>query len=276
MWRGFALIVLCACGRLAFDPLGDASVEPLPACAPWQGSWTAEAPTIFRDQTGYQHSPSLSPDCLTLYYSRGGDIRQMSRPALDQPFGPESVAVELSDGAVNDQGVALVEPDGLEAFVARLDGIHRATRPTPTAPFAIVGAIGHTGIDVAVSGDGLRIYFEYMQDIHVAERVAIGTPFGASTAVGGLDTSQWEHGAYLTPNELFALTGRGTAGGELDLWMLSRPDRSAPFGNAVRLDVLSEMIAEGHSWVCPLTCELFYISEVGVQPRIMKTRLVPL
>ena len=274
MWRALAWICLAGCGRLEFDPIVDAG----PACTPWQGSWTAEPPVLLYDDTGYQHSPSLSPDCLTLYYARGGDIRQRSRPALDQPFGAESLIVELSNGAVADFMVALVEPEGLEAFVSRIDGIYRATRAMPTAPFTIAEAIGHSGIDVNVSGDGLRLYFEYLMDIRVAERSAIGMPFGVSSIVPGLDTPEWEHGAYLTPDELLAITGRAVDGSDLDLWLLTRTDRSAPFTAATRLDPLNEVgITESHAWMCTQTCELFYISElVTSESRIMKTRLVPL
>src|SRR5688572_13659958 len=196
MWRGVALIGLSACGRLDFDPLADASGEPLPACKPWQGSWTAQPPSVLLEMTGYTHSPSLAPDCLTLYYARGGDIRQMSRPALGQPFGAETFVADLSDGTVTDLGVVLVGPDLLEAFVARVGGIWRATRSSPVDSFTVVEPIGHDGLDVNISSDGLRIYFErsMFDDIHVAERAAIGMPFGASSAVPGLDLANaWEH-----------------------------------------------------------------------------------
>jgi hypothetical protein len=281
MWWGLAVIGLCACGRLDFDPLIDASSEPLPACSPWQGSWTAEPPTVFLELTGYTHSPSLSPDCHTLYYARGGDLRQMSRPALDQPFGAEVFVADLSDGAVTDLGVVLGGPDLLEAFVARVGGIWRATRGSPADAFAVVAPIGHDGLDINISSDGLRIYFErsMADDIHVAERAAIGMPFGASRPVPGLDLSTaWEHGAYVTPDELFAITGRGTGGADLDLWMLARPSRSTPFVDIGKLDPLNQPgITESHTWLCPHTCELFYISE-GAAPdtRLMRTRLIPL
>ena len=277
MGRALLCMWLAACGRLEFDPLVDASTE-LRACSPWQGSWTAEPPTIFFEMTGYIHGPSLSPDCLTLYYSRGGDIRQMTRGALDQPFGAETLVVELSDNVVNDLFVGLTPPLGLEAFVARLNGnIWRATRASASEAFTVIEQTSLAGLDAIVSSDGLRLYYEATptQDIYVAERSSIGAPFGSPVPVPELATAQSEHSIYITPNELFAITGRGAAA-EIDLWMLARADRSAPFGAPVRLDALSlPVIVEAHTAMCPATCELFYIAEATTDTRIMKSRLVP-
>ncbi len=246
-------VLVCGCGRIAFDPTVDAAADTLTAC---EHAWlagphlTAPQPIATVNTPTVENAPALSPDGLTLYFATGRsgntDIYFVQRSALDQPFG-----VAMPYTAVNtmaDEAELRFSPSGLEIWVStdRTGGagdfdLWRATRDTVDDPFgalAPVPEINSTGAEynAEVSRDGLRMFFAALgrpgnigqTDIWHTERASVTQPFDPPVLVTSLSTAQQDAGPTLTASERIMLFTRGP-GPPLDIWYATRADPSATF-----------------------------------------------
>lgn len=139
---------------------------------------------------GYEGSPEVSPDGLTLFFSSditGDDeIYVSTRATRGDPWGPASLRADLSS-AEPDFELA-VSPDGLTAVVNRNSNFYEYTRPDTSSPFAGARLIPelHISNDTAsptIDNGARTIYFHLgnPRNIYVARRS--GTTFSTPESV---------------------------------------------------------------------------------------------
>jgi len=147
---------------------------------------------------------------------------------------------------------ASISGDGLELFFDRSpDGhIFVARRSTTTEPFgppALVdlGDDGYCDGFPDISSDGLELYFCSSReggyggdDVWCATRPSRASPFAAPQNLGPTvngATDDCDPAIAKDGLQLFTASDRKGRLGGLDLWVLSRPNRTVPFGNATNL-----------------------------------------
>jgi Tol biopolymer transport system component len=238
----------------------------LVGCGPGSTSAPVANPATFQSVSNlgntlntpnFDGGPSISADGLQLYFvsdrdiTNGGDIWMASRTSAAQPFGkPVKLGTTVNSSA--DEGAPSISADGLELFFDRApDGhIFVATRSTTTEPFgppALVD-LGNDGCCDGfpdISSDGLDLYFCSSRpggyggdDVWRATRPSPASPVAAPQNLGPTvngGTDDCDPAISKDGLQLFIASDRKGRLGGLDLWVLSRPNRTVPFGNATNL-----------------------------------------
>ncbi len=157
-----------------------------------------------------EHSPSLTPDELELFFRRGDDLYEARRASKHDAFGQPARIDELSVAGVVESGPS-ISADGLTlyfhrgtepgTFLSDSNDIWTASRPSRDAPFGspidLSEGWGTTGLFrfPDVSADGLNLYLTQWTtgdgDIYVATRASTDQPWDAplpvpELAIGGV------------------------------------------------------------------------------------------
>jgi hypothetical protein len=159
--------------------------------------------------------------------------------------------------------------DGLTLYFARQDGawwhIYEAKRDEPAGPFtsmqAVPGSLNDSGHSVVlewVSPDNLRMYYTAINGtfaLQVCERESVDSPWPRGKPILELNSlGRRLVLPRLTPDEntvIFSASDiRGGQGG-YDLWIATRPDRKAPFGNVTNLSELNTPAEEHPGCMTP-------------------------
>jgi len=199
--------------------------------------------SALRDQ-----QPSLSPDELTLFLSRGSttDIYVASRPDTQSPFSTPVAVSGINDTQSYDDS-PWISADGLVLYLASTRSgnfnyePYMATRASLSAPFgppttAMLTALSSPANDSQpiVRGDGLELFFAsnrdqimypegYTNDIYRSTRSSVTEPFGAPTRVTELAAPTNEGPTWISQDGcVLVFASSRTGAGSYDLWMTSR------------------------------------------------------
>jgi len=151
-------------------------------------------------------APYLTPDGLTLYFTRAGQIQRATRPSRTSPF-TSVVAEPALSSALYDVNPAL-SPDGLTASVTR----------------------EITVID---------------RDMYLFTRSSIGAAWSAGSLMVALQTNATDSGAEFTtdPLELYFHSDRAGSAGT-DIYRATRASTSDEFGSPTRVIEISTSVLE--------------------------------
>lgn len=296
--RALGLLAIAGCGRFAFDPVTDAGAQDAAAAdtdasddamgldcsAAWQATtMTFLAPvdvTPF-DTVGRDHDPVLLPDRLTMYFSssRPGsangddDVWRATRPGPDEPWDQLERIVSLSSGL--DEG-AFFTRDDLTGWQSteRTGGegasdLWQATRTTTAEPFALsqltLANINDNTpqFDAWVSLDQLRLYYSVDGTLLVSERALPSEPWPAATAVSGADLGNGAYDPTLTADELALVFTADDVDSVRDIYVATRPSRTAAFGPRLRLPISIDGAYDYDAWLSPDACEVYWASDRG-------------
>lgn len=172
------------------------------------------APTLVSELSTAQNEtgPYLTPDHLTIYFQRGGEIFRSSRPNRGSAFAAPLVDPGLSS-AMQDVNPSLSH-DGLTASVTReiaagdrdLYLFTRATLASPWSAGVLTTLLQSPTIDSGAefTADPLELYFHSDRagapgtDLFRATRASTSAPFGSPTNVTELNTAMLESDPTIT------------------------------------------------------------------------------
>ncbi len=276
------------------SPSSDAFITPRSqtlACSPWTGNWALTPPEPVEELNSPKNESELflSADGLTAYFGsfrsggKGGwDVYSAVRPDWNSPF--KSISNYSTINTNRSEYKLTVTDDGLEAFlnvewengVGGAD-IWMARREDLSTPFEVdmftlpdkINSADHDW-DPFISADGLRLYYvttemsnsNEQQDIVVAQRATVLSPFGSPKLVEGLASTEDEDNPTLTADELVIVfgTNRGKPDGDKDIWYATRKERSLPFETPKPLDMLNTSAEERETYVTRNGCEVYFAS----------------
>ncbi|HEX5051962.1 MAG TPA: hypothetical protein VFZ65_09335, partial [Planctomycetota bacterium] len=204
-------------------------------------------------------SPTLSEDELYMVFASdrpgglgGYDLYETSRPSVDALWAPPQNLVQLnSAGADYEPNLSY---DGLELYFAstRAGGLgtsdlYRSQRPSPFAPWgppqnigAPINGAGIANDDPFLSQDGLQLFYTGPgaggADILVAQRPAIGAPFGAPQPFAPANSASFDHSAVVDGSGdtvWFSSTRAGGPLGSSDWYMTYRDPVTGTYSPAV-------------------------------------------
>lgn len=188
------------------NPVGGSGGAPSLDPSDCSGTFSTPAPGLTEEASATLASPALSPDALTLFYTRisGGQIgfRASTRASRTSVFPAGSPVPELDAACQTDEGRTVdLSSDGLRAYVACYSATAEplgaatltvAERVSLTAPFALRSGTIQVGPGAAISKDELRLYTS--SDVNAGfkpprlfVRANTQEPFGAGTAIPGLE-----------------------------------------------------------------------------------------
>jgi Tol biopolymer transport system component len=274
-----ALAVLCACGRLEFGDLGDAS----PTARTCWDQWTSGTIAMATPQriaelvsTMPQGNPSLSSDGLTLYFDRGNALYASRRASLDTPW-QSPLRLDAIDGGTSEGRLTVTAADSLVVFASnrtthtelwttRHTGDAQFDAPSQSLVTALVSSAN--ALDPELSADGLRLYYApydtVTQRIVVASRASTSDAFAAPTALPELQISSAIGDPSLSPDELVIAFSSGTTMADNDLYYATRPDRASSFGTPVQIPgVNASGVSDNDVELSRDGCEIYFTSARG-------------
>ena len=276
--RLIVLVVLASCGRVDFDPLGDASLagdgnagDGAAACTAF-GPWGAPKRIAELATTASEYGGQMLGDGLTLYFDRHTTVPDelfvAQRPDRASPFGPAQALPAL--GTASSTGSATLSADGLELYFETGSPvcIHRATRATTAsawgAPVPVAALCGSPTEGAFLTSDGLTLYYntatpptDYEGTIMITTRASTTVGFGAGSPAGIVLTATNGYPA-LSSNEL---TIYFESGAPTDLWQATRPDRGSSWGAPSEIAGVNTASIEQDVSISPDGTELFFASD---------------
>jgi len=243
------LLLVCGCGRINFDPVGDGA----PLGPPCTAMFGAPAPATILNTPARDWAPAEAADGLTLYFSsnRSGneELYRSVRASLGAPWEPPQLITELAMPG-DEEGNPAPAADELELYWGESQ-VWRAGRSSRALPF---GAPSTVIAEVAgafsspqaphVAPDQRTLYFTAQtataaSEVFVVGRASPQVPFDDATAarIPALGTSADEGWPSLTADERIIFY-TSNAAGNLDLMTASRSDKLASFANVRTLTEL--------------------------------------
>lgn len=219
------------------------------------------------NSAGFDGGPAISPDGLTLYFTSeraggigGGDLWVTKRAKLTEAFGaPENLGASINSSA--NEFAPGISADGLSIYFDsdRVGGLGSfdiwvATRATTTIAFNIprnLGAAVNSNVSDGlphISADGLSLYFCSRRaggfgdmDLWFSTRKATNQPFAPAENLGPTINSAYYDGEPSISFDgliLFFSSDRPGGFGNRDIWVATRPSRTAPFGEPSNLGAI--------------------------------------
>jgi hypothetical protein len=188
------LVLLAGCGRIAFDPVGDArSRDALPdaACISF-GPWNPPEPIVELTNGAPEYDPTQRSDRLQFWsvVPADGAIYTARRASTSDAYGP--LVREPFNGMVgNDQDPAPTG-DGLSILWSSnrtsLYLIYEARRATAADEFGLpalaLGLESFESNSMDITVDGLTLYFTPGGVLYRARRPSLGAAFDTPTSLG--------------------------------------------------------------------------------------------
>lgn len=281
--------VLAGCGRTGFD-LIDASTEqsPIDTGAGCWAAWTSGPLRLATPQplgeiaTPEAHGdPSLSPDALALYFSRGSgakDYYVARRPDRTSPWGTPTRIDDLSspqdDTKLSLTGDGLVAILSSERSPATSADLWEATRAATTDAFGTASRAPFTALndgdaqyDPHISADGLRLYYapavNSVQLVHLATRSSRTASFEAPVV---LDLGQsYTADPSPSPDEL-VMVYASNMGGPSAMFAATRTGIAESFSAGQMLPLYDVPVHDQDPAISYDGCELFFASLRGGSP----------
>jgi WD40 repeat protein len=188
-------------------------------------SWGTK--TLLYQSANNDESPRLSLDELTLYFGRNGDIYQLTRTAVGQPWSTTATIV----GGVNVVGNATYE----KWFAVCQGGYYIESRDSdlwegtlPGAPTKI-GSLSTSGSEIStwLSPDCKTVMFARtptggQSDIYISTRAAVTDPWPAATVLPDFNTTTSNEEDPWMSNDMRAFVFASNAAGSKDLYLSTR------------------------------------------------------
>jgi len=289
--RFLAVLVVggLGCGDVSENPKPDAKqVDSMgmvdtpttpPRCSPSAAFGTPQAVTEL-NTTGYEEGAHLSPDELTVYFSRGGDIYVAKRTTRDEAFGAPALLAGIT--TTGEQLFPSVTADGLFLYATIGPStnyeIAVAERASTTTNFGALNAVASLSSakedsNQTVLPDHSAIWFNSSRDsadttadIFRATRNVGGT-FDAPVAITALNmVGMNERAPAITPDELtiYIAADRAPASAtNMDIFVAKRTTTNDGFGQPA---VVAEVSSSSHdfpTWVSADGCVLYFMRQVG-------------
>jgi len=276
----FALALTTACGRIDFDPLGDARRGDggAPGDAPCMfGAWGAPTRIAELATAQDEYGAQIMADNLTLYFDRHAsgvdEIFVAQRPDRASPFGQAQPLAEL--GTNNGECCATLTPDQLELyFESARSGtrcLYRSERASTAVAWnipAAVAALCTSPTEGAyITQDGLTLYYnsatpptDYEGAILVTTRATRLDAFGAGQAVSGLAAAGTSGYPALSGDEAtIYFESHSSGAASTHLWQATRAT-AASFTGAVQITTVNSSGSEQDVSITTDGLELFFAS----------------
>jgi hypothetical protein len=255
----------CVDGQCVRTPTGSSRCDPSMPFAP-----AMLVPGLNRNP-GMEYRVNVSPDELTAYVSSGStwwqsDLFVSTRASRADLFGP---LVPLPTLDVGHEVSISVTADGLTAFFDRADlngRIFAATRTTIDQPFGTPGPVildpsMPQEYDPYVLPDESALYFTAVLDPSTS-----ATPTGILRTALDADPpallllGMTARFPVVSADELTLYLSAPSSPGsdDFDIWITTRPTRSAPFAAPTKVDELNTSTTEGPQWISPDGCRLYF------------------
>jgi Tol biopolymer transport system component len=247
---------------------------------------------------GSTFGPSLTSDGFTLFFSlidgvgddgsplgpneNDEDIFVATRATRTSAFNRAQLVDGLDDGG-SEEGTPFISVDGRSLYFFSNRGgegslgdrdIWVATRAGSSGAFdapRVVPGINSPELDHLpwLSADGLELLFvsdrpspNAFSNIWVTRRTSTVDPFAEPVELEGINTGFREEGFSLSADGLtlvFSSNREGSA--DLDIWLATRSERDATFGEPVNLSAVNSAAPDGDAMLSPDGLELFFTSE---------------
>lgn len=263
------LLLLAACGRIGFDPVGDAVPDALGAFS---------APVVvpeLSDPSFSDDDPTVTSDLREMYFASlrpggaggMGDIWVSTRNTPDDPWGVPVPVVQLNS-ADEDESPG-ISADGLTIYFmsARPGGpvgrnIWVATRMLRTDPWSaptLVAELSSPDDDYqaqpSVSGLRLVMYRDALpqRDLFEAGRATSGALWSTPTSLTAVNTSSEERSPCLdaSDREIWFSSDRNASPGIHDIFTAVRTDPTQAFGLAIAVPHLNSSADDDDPWLSP-------------------------
>lgn len=293
-WRRLVVgpvVVLAACGRIAFDDarLGspDAAPDQATTDAAPTGPFGAPLRILELASSANDDDPTLTADLLEIYFASlrpGGqgnaDLWYATRGSVASVWStPQPVAGLNTTNNDENPGVS---PDGLQLWFSSNRGgnldIWTATRPsraqpwgTPVRVVELSTGVEDLGSEPHPSLVRLAFYRGAPRDLYEATRPSVAQQWAAAP-IAELNTTSNERSPFLVGDtEIYFSSDRG--GGAPDLYHATRAGPGAPFGAVEALASVGSTANDDDPWLSPDGRTLFFMSDrTGNEEIWMATR----
>jgi Tol biopolymer transport system component len=287
------VLLLGACGRLAFDPTGDGAGNDATGSGNGDGADAADPTGLgpfgapmqqgALGSTRDDQSPTLTADLLEIYFmsSRGcgncADIFVAKRTSITDPWGTPALVAEINDAAK--LMTPEISPDGLTLwFASEQQGpaggsdIWVTTRPDRMSAWALPVrdprlSTAAYDLDPSLSSDGLTMTLSATDpgftygDIMISTRASTTAAWSTPVPISELNTTALEGAAQLRDNGRTLYFCRQTPANNFDIYVVTRASTSDPFGTPVPLGSLNSASLDFDAWVSEDQHTIFFSSD---------------
>ncbi|HTL31686.1 MAG TPA: hypothetical protein VL326_01100 [Kofleriaceae bacterium] len=207
--RGWALLVLAGCGRLAFEPVADAQDAPFTFddSHPELPMFANPAPIAGLASAFTDDDPAITSDGLELIFSSdrtgNGDLFVSQRASRSDPWPPETAIPQFTSIKV-EKGPEFSD-DGLTLWLYFGGDIAMSTRATRTSPWSapqvILVVSGEPGTPSVCDGDRqmvLREKINTINKLYVTTRASTAATWPDPSPLGDVISSAAESGPWVT------------------------------------------------------------------------------
>jgi Tol biopolymer transport system component len=207
-----------------------ATVDAAPCVPPPAAAFSAPKEVTALSSTLFDGKPSLTADRLEVFFKSGR---------------PDNATVHLFHSSRTSTSAAWSTP----ALISELDSGQYDTTPT-------------------ISSDGLTLWFVSYRsggpgggDFYVAKRASRTSTWGPPRLVVELNTTEYEDGLTVEPDELVAYFHSSRGGSSVNhIYRTSRGSTSAPWGTPIELPELVSSYDDTNPWISLDECSLYFDS----------------
>lgn len=275
-FRCLCALLLSACGRLGFDGAsgtGDASRDGVFDAFDLAIPFGAPAPVVALNGVLADDDPTLTGDLLEVIFdseragTNSSDFLVARRTTPADAWSVPSIITELA--TPNDEDTPCVSRDGLtltlssdRAGTSGMNDLWSATRgsraaawttPVRIAELSSVAAEDH----LSRTADELLGMFTSDRpggkggyDIYMTTRAQRTDPWGPPVLVPELNTAAYDQDPTLDATGTIVFFS-STRTSDQNLYMATRPDRTAPWSAPMAIDALNTAADESDPWVSP-------------------------
>lgn len=275
------LVGAIGCGRIDFDPLGDARATDAPAPL---GAFMTPVPVPGLSVVGADDDdPVVSADGLELYFTSdraggvgGSDVYRATRPSPAAAWGAPALVAELS--SPNDEtqpslccGDLVMYLGSSRAGSLGSNDIYRATRTSLAAPWStptLVWELATAAYEAgAPDADELEIIFDSdrggpARELYRATRALPTDPWSSPVLIAELAGGNLKVDAQLVTPRLLIFTSIPLSGpGYFELYTVEREGPGEPFGTPALVEGVNTSEAERDGWLSPDLRTIYFARE---------------
>ena len=298
-WRGIALGLVCvvpasACATIlgiddgiprdggGSDVAADAPVEAAPPRCNPSAPFQTPVPLTALNTPGFEATPRLSPDELTVFFERlvmgdassNSQIFMATRASSTGTFSPPSPVTELNAAGYNQEDPTL-SPNALRVFFVSdrpgslgLYDIWQADRDAATAPFTDIGLtpnVSSTQDDRQTYYVPGALYFTSTRgtNYHIYRAAELSGGFASPLQIIELASAGNDYLPTVTPDELriYFASNRLDGGAGYQIWTSVRTSTSQPWPTPTLVSELASFGNSDPSWISADGCHLYLSSD---------------
>jgi hypothetical protein len=192
-------------------------------------AWGAPTALTVLNSTVDEESPRLSPDDLTLYFGRNGDIYRSTRTAVGNPWSAAQAVAAFNTGAYEKWAVACASGYAMVSRAVTNEGQNIFEGDLSTGVDTAVPQLNSNKAEqgLFLSNDCLRVYFQSNRtndqfDIYLATRVTTNAAWSNPTVLADFNTAgSSEEDPWISNDQrTFAFTSN--SGGNKDVYISTR------------------------------------------------------